>query len=173
MTMLVNPEDVVLATASVQESPTVIIQEPVVATAGPVGAAVDEATTEGEKGGSNDLKEELATNSGAVENPAEDEGDQQQQQEEETPQPESPQMKAPHISTLYDKQDVMVKHFGVTQEQALRTQALLRLGVTDEDVRIAERLMGSRSGAENVCVIQPCQFSTALVQILNYSECTK
>lgn len=156
MTMLVNPEDVVLATTSV-ESPTVIMQEPVVAAAGPVGAAVDGATTEGERGGStgsNNPKEELATNSAAVENSAEEERDQQQKQEEETPQPQSPQMKAPHISTLYDKQDVMVKHFGVTQEQALRTQALLRLGVTDEDVRIAERLMGSRSEAENVCVIQ-------------------
>lgn len=59
-------------------------------------------------------------------------------------------MRAPHISTLYDKQDVMTKHFGVTQEQALRTQALLRLGVTDEDVRIAERLMGPRSAGDNV-----------------------
>lgn len=59
-------------------------------------------------------------------------------------------MRAPHISTLYEKQDVMTKHFGVTQEQALRTQALLRLGVTDEDVRIAERLMGPRSAGDNV-----------------------
>lgn len=58
-------------------------------------------------------------------------------------------MKAPHISTLYEKQDVMTKHFGVTQEQALRTQALLRLGVTDEDVRIAERLMGTRSAGDS------------------------
>ncbi|CAM9111946.1 unnamed protein product [Ectocarpus sp. 12 AP-2014] len=69
---------------------------------------------------------------------------------EQNGRPFSPQMKSPHISTLYEKQDVMVKHFGVTQKQALRTQALLRLGVTDEDVRIAERLMGSRSeGADN------------------------
>lgn len=46
----------------------------------------------------------------------------------------------------------MIRHFGVTQKQALRTQALLRLGVTETDVRIAERLMGSRSdGADNVC----------------------
>lgn len=63
---------------------------------------------------------------------------------------DQPQMKAPHVSTLYEKQDVMAKHFGVTQEQALRTQALLRLGVTDEDVRIAERLMGPRSAGDNV-----------------------
>lgn len=63
---------------------------------------------------------------------------------------QQPQMKAPHISTLYKKKDVMAKHFGVTQKQALRTQALLRLGVTDEDVRIAERLMGPRSAGDNV-----------------------
>lgn len=62
---------------------------------------------------------------------------------------QQPQMKAPHISTLYKKKDVMAKHFGVTQKQALRTQALLRLGVTDEDVRIAERLMGPRSAGDN------------------------
>lgn len=62
---------------------------------------------------------------------------------------EVPQMREPHISTLYEKQDVMAKHFGVTPEQALRTQALLRLGVTDEDVRIAERLMATRSTADN------------------------
>lgn len=63
---------------------------------------------------------------------------------------QQPQMKEPHISTMYDKRDVMTKFFGVTQEQALRTQALLRLGVTDEDVRIAERLMGPRSAGDNV-----------------------
>lgn len=62
------------------------------------------------------------------------------------------QMREPHISMLYEKEDVMLKHFGVTQEQALRTQALLRLGVTDEDVRIAERLMASRSAGDNVSV---------------------
>lgn len=67
-----------------------------------------------------------------------------------------PQMKAPHISTLYKKKDVMAKHFGVTQKQALRTQALLRLGVTDEDVRIAERLMGPRSAGDNVSAVAVC-----------------
>ena len=50
-------------------------------------------------------------------------------------------------------QEVMMRHFGVTQKQALRTQALLRLGVTEADVKIAERLLVSRSeGADNVCV---------------------
>lgn len=73
----------------------------------------------------------------------------------------SSRMKAPHISTLYEKQDVMVKHFGVTQKQALRTQALLRLGVTEEDVRIAERLMGSRKeGADNSVSLEgKCQIT--------------
>lgn len=69
---------------------------------------------------------------------------------------QQPQMKAPHISTLYKKKDVMAKHFGVTQKQALRTQALLRLGVTDEDVRIAERLMGPRSAGDNVSAVAVC-----------------
>lgn len=147
---IVTPEDVLLATASAQESPTVIMQESVVVATGTVGAAVDEATTGGEEGNSNHPKEEFATSPAAIEITPEA-GDQKHQQEVGTPQLSSPQMKAPHISTLYDKQDVMVKHFGVTPEQALRTQALLRLGVTDEDVRIAERLMGSRSEAENVC----------------------
>lgn len=57
---------------------------------------------------------------------------------------EQPLMREPHLSMLYEKDDVMSKHFGVTQKQALRTQALLRLGVTEEDVKIAERLLGSR-----------------------------
>lgn len=44
---------------------------------------------------------------------------------------------------------VMSKFFGVTPQQAERVQALLRLGVTDDDVRVAERLMGSRSGSQS------------------------
>lgn len=49
------------------------------------------------------------------------------------------------------KQEVLVRRFGVTQKQALRSQALLRLGVTEQDVRIAERLIGSRrDGADDV-----------------------
>lgn len=59
-------------------------------------------------------------------------------------------MREPHISTLYGMDDVMSKHFGVTQKQALRTQALLRLGVTEEDVKIAERLLASRFVGDNV-----------------------
>ncbi|CAM9167134.1 unnamed protein product [Scytosiphon promiscuus] len=80
----------------------------------------------------------------AVVDTPEEESHEEPDEERRHQRPVSPRMKAPHISTLYEKQDVMVKHFGVTQKQALRTQALLRLGVTDEDVRIAERLMGSR-----------------------------
>lgn len=47
---------------------------------------------------------------------------------------------------------VMVKHFGVSLSQAQRVQALLRLGVTEQDVQIAERLMSSTppGGADNV-----------------------
>lgn len=44
---------------------------------------------------------------------------------------------------------VTSKFFGVTPEQAQRVQALLRLGVTDDDVRVAERLMRSRSGSQS------------------------
>lgn len=43
---------------------------------------------------------------------------------------------------------VMVKNFGVSLAEAQRVQALLRLGVTEEDVRIGERLIGMRR--ENV-----------------------
>ena len=55
---------------------------------------------------------------------------------------------------------VMVKHFGVSLNQAQRVQALLRLGVNEEDVRVAERLMRSRTdGAaiqnNNVSVLTP------------------
>ncbi|CAN0136888.1 unnamed protein product, partial [Hapterophycus canaliculatus] len=86
----------------------------------------------------------------AVADTLEEEAHGEPEEKERKHRPVSPRMKAPHISTLYEKQDVMFKHFGVTQKQALRTQALLRLGVTDEDVRIAERLMGSRTeGADN------------------------
>eukprot|EP00903_Cladosiphon_okamuranus_P017456 g16078.t1 len=131
--MLVNPEDVVVETATVEEAPTANVKEPVNAIAGVVGAAVDEATSSpGEEEG----------NSGEL--PRESEKNDDPEPDREKQRPASPQMKAPHISTLYDKQEVMLRHFGVTQKQALRTQALLRLGVTEQDVRIAERLMGSR-----------------------------
>lgn len=74
---------------------------------------------------------------------------------------EQPFMREPHISTLYEKDDVMAKHFGVTQKQALRTQALLRLGVTEEDVKIAERLLASRLVGDTVSLLltgaYPCK----------------
>lgn len=49
---------------------------------------------------------------------------------------------------------VMVKHFGVNLAQAQRVAALTRLGITEQDVRIAERLMSSPppGAADNVSV---------------------
>lgn len=44
----------------------------------------------------------------------------------------------------------MSKFFGVTHEQALRVQALLRLGISEDDVRVAERLMAPRSATDRV-----------------------
>lgn len=43
---------------------------------------------------------------------------------------------------------VMVKRFGVSLAEAQRVQALLRLGVTEQDVQIAERLMSSTPSGE-------------------------
>ncbi|CAM9786744.1 unnamed protein product [Choristocarpus tenellus] len=53
-------------------------------------------------------------------------------------------MRSPHLSTSYNKSGVLNKFFGVTEDQALRTRALLRLGVTEYDVKVAERLMAER-----------------------------
>lgn len=57
---------------------------------------------------------------------------------------------------------VMSKFFGLTYEQALRVQALLRLGISEEDVRVAERLMAPRSTTERV--------STAMLRNTNNIE---
>lgn len=58
---------------------------------------------------------------------------------------------------------VMVKHFGVSLVQAQRAQALLRLGVTEQDVQIAERLMSSTPGeADNVSVSTSPNFLTGM-----------
>lgn len=47
---------------------------------------------------------------------------------------------------------VMVKHFGVSLAQAQRVQALLRLGVTEQDVQIAKSLQLPAGQADNVSV---------------------
>lgn len=90
--MLVKPEDVVVETATVEEAPTTSDKEPVTAIAGAADTAVDEATSSPgeEEGNSDDPPGESATN----DDPELD----------EKQRPASPQMKAPHISTLYDKQ---------------------------------------------------------------------
>ena len=93
--MLVKPEDVVPETAVVEEAPTGGVEKPVTAVAGVFGAAVDGATSSpGEEEGNADQPPgDLATN----DDPSRD-------QEQEKQRPASPQMKAPHISTVYDKQ---------------------------------------------------------------------
>lgn len=57
-----------------------------------------------------------------------------------------PHNRQPHLESV--SPFVMSKFFGVTPQQAQRVQALLRLGVTDDDVRVAERLFGSGSRSE-------------------------
>lgn len=88
-----KPEDVVLETAPVlEEAPTGGVEAPVTAVAGAVGAAVDGATSiPGEEEGTSDQPPgDSATN--------DDPSDPEKQR------PASPQMKAPHISTVYNKQ---------------------------------------------------------------------
>lgn len=46
--------------------------------------------------------------------------------------------------------EVMANFVGATPAQALRVQALLRLGVSEEDVRVAERFMSPKSVADSV-----------------------
>ena len=53
-------------------------------------------------------------------------------------------------STTLASSFIMSKFFGVTHEQALRVQALLRLGISEDDVRVAERLMAPRSATDRV-----------------------
>lgn len=53
-------------------------------------------------------------------------------------------------STTLPSSFIMSKFFGVTHEQALRVQALLRLGISEDDVRVAERLMAPRSATDRV-----------------------
>ena len=90
--MLVKSEDVLVETAPVEEAPTPTVEEPLTTVGGAAGAAVDEATSSlGEEGGNyNKPSGESATTN--------------DDPELEKERPASPQMKAPHISTLYDKQ---------------------------------------------------------------------
>lgn len=44
----------------------------------------------------------------------------------------------------------LTKFFGVNPEQARRVQALLRLGVTEEDVKVAERVMAGWAACDEV-----------------------
>lgn len=57
---------------------------------------------------------------------------------------------APRVDPTPATAVVMSKFFGVTHQQALRVQALLRLGISEDDVRVAERLMAPRSAADRV-----------------------
>lgn len=88
-----KPEDVAVETASVEEDPAASIEEPATDDTGAVGSAVDNATnTLGEEEGNSDQP------------PANDDPSADPDLEHQKERPASPQMKAPHISTLYDKQ---------------------------------------------------------------------
>lgn len=52
----------------------------------------------------------------------------------------SEDMVTSHLSKSKEQQDVMSKFFGVSLEQMKRAQALLRLGVTEDDLKVAEKL---------------------------------
>jgi len=51
------------------------------------------------------------------------------------------QMVSPSFSTKYDETSVLQKKLGVSMEEKERNNALRKLGVTNEDVKIAEYLM--------------------------------
>lgn len=56
-------------------------------------------------------------------------------------------------ATTATSEYIMSKFFGVTHQQALRVQALLRLGISEDDVRVAERLMAPKSAADRVSAV--------------------
>jgi hypothetical protein len=57
-------------------------------------------------------------------------------------------MVTPHVSSSKAGDEVAMKLFGVTGEQMKRTQALLRLGVTEQDVILAERIFHELPASE-------------------------
>lgn len=46
-----------------------------------------------------------------------------------------------HVSCKYTKAEIMAKHWGLTVEQMGRVKALLRMGVCEEDIAVADRLL--------------------------------
>ncbi|KAG5188817.1 hypothetical protein JKP88DRAFT_303608 [Tribonema minus] len=59
-------------------------------------------------------------------------------------------MLTPGLSRGKDQETIMQKQFGVSMEQMKRTQALLRLGVTEDDLKVAERLFAELPGGEEL-----------------------
>lgn len=45
------------------------------------------------------------------------------------------------MSCKYTKEELLARHWSMTKEQMKRVKALLRLGVTDDDIVVADRLI--------------------------------
>lgn len=46
-----------------------------------------------------------------------------------------------HLSFKYTKEEILARHWGLTVAQTGRVKALLRMGVSEEDLIVAERLL--------------------------------
>ena len=57
---------------------------------------------------------------------------------------------AARSSTPQETALIMSRCFGCTPEQALRVQALIRLGISEDDIRVAERLMAPTFATDSV-----------------------
>ncbi|CAM9401754.1 unnamed protein product [Ectocarpus sp. 13 AM-2016] len=91
------------------------------------GAGSDETDDGGGHGGDNAVAagdEEKATDGGAVD-----------------PDPSSKDQPGEHLSTKYTKEELMARHWGMNLMQMKRVKALLRMGVCEEDLEIADRLL--------------------------------
>lgn len=47
----------------------------------------------------------------------------------------------PHVSCKYTKEELLARHWDLSIEQATRVKALLLMGVAEEDLVVAERLI--------------------------------
>ncbi|CAN0519297.1 unnamed protein product, partial [Ectocarpus sp. 12 AP-2014] len=57
------------------------------------------------------------------------------------PDPSSKDQPGEHLSTKYTKEELMARHWGMNLMQMKRVKALLRMGVCEEDLEIADRLL--------------------------------
>lgn len=56
-----------------------------------------------------------------------------------------------HVSSKYTKEELMARHWGMSTEQMKRVKALLRLGVCEEDLIVADRLLKLGRCVHRVC----------------------